>query len=187
LLAGNVERWGLNDDGQLGNGNTTTSLTPVAVSGISNATAITAGELDACALLADGGVDCWGDNEAVNSATARLTGPSTCNNGPCSTTPVPVTGIGNATAIAVGDGYACALIAGGGVDCWGDNTDGALGDGLLNNGDGIPNGPEICKNDPCGTTPTPVVGVGSAIAITAGWSHACVLIAGGSVGCWGAS
>ncbi len=52
--------WGYNAEGQLGNGTTTYSATPVAVSGITTATAVAAGGEHTCAILAGGGVDCWG-------------------------------------------------------------------------------------------------------------------------------
>jgi alpha-tubulin suppressor-like RCC1 family protein len=52
--------WGDNTVGQLGNGTTTNSTTPVQVVGITNATAITGGESHMCALLDSGSVRCWG-------------------------------------------------------------------------------------------------------------------------------
>ncbi|MEQ1788781.1 MAG: fibronectin type III domain-containing protein [Acidimicrobiales bacterium] len=46
--------------GQLGNGTTVTSSTPVGVSGISNATGVDAGSHHSCAVLAASSVQCWG-------------------------------------------------------------------------------------------------------------------------------
>lgn len=50
-----VRCWGYNADGELGNGTTTDSLTPVAVSSISGATKISAGERHSCAIVTAGG------------------------------------------------------------------------------------------------------------------------------------
>jgi alpha-tubulin suppressor-like RCC1 family protein len=127
LTDGRVACWGDNASGQLGRG-TISALaqpTPVAVIGITNAISVaaTAGfvrGLHTCALLADGRVKCWGDNDRGqlgNGSTER------------SAEPVFVSGIGNATQIAVGAGFSCALLADGLVKCWGENTNGTLGEG----------------------------------------------------------
>jgi len=62
------------------------------LSGITNAIAITAGGHDARALLAGGGVDCWGDNYYGELGNATSSGPQTCYLTVCSTTPVAVIG-----------------------------------------------------------------------------------------------
>ena len=62
LQTGAVECWGFNVLGELGNGTTATSLVPVPVKGVTNATAIRAGGENTCALLADSTVVCWGYN-----------------------------------------------------------------------------------------------------------------------------
>jgi alpha-tubulin suppressor-like RCC1 family protein len=120
LARGTVKCWGDNTYGQLGNGTTTNSSTPVPVKGISKAKAISAGNT-ACAVLAGGSVRCWGDN-----ADGAL-GNGTLKN---SSTPVTVKGIRSASAIDTGDtSDACALLAGGVVKCWGNEMYGALGNG----------------------------------------------------------
>jgi alpha-tubulin suppressor-like RCC1 family protein len=62
LPNGTVECWGYNGDGELGNGTTNDSATPVAVSGLTGAIAIATGWSQSCALLA---------NRTVSWATAR--------------------------------------------------------------------------------------------------------------------
>ena len=65
LNTGAVNCWGWNSNGQLGNGTTTSSSTPVAVSAFTDgatAVSITAGKYHTCAVLNTGAVNCWGYN-----------------------------------------------------------------------------------------------------------------------------
>ena len=59
---GTIWAFGANDQGQLGNGTTTNSSTPVQVSGITNGAMISAGGAHSLALLSDGKVQAWGWN-----------------------------------------------------------------------------------------------------------------------------
>jgi hypothetical protein len=125
-----VDCWGDNSMGELGNGTDTGGLTPVPVTGMTNATAIAVGDDLACALLSAGGIACWGDNYEGELGDGTTGGPDSCAGlAPCSTTPLPVSGITNATAISTNGDEACALLSGGSVDCWGGNAVGQLGDG----------------------------------------------------------
>jgi alpha-tubulin suppressor-like RCC1 family protein len=59
-----VHCWGYNGEGQLGDGTTTDSDIPVAVTGITSAINVTNGDgASPCAVLASGTIDCWGSNE----------------------------------------------------------------------------------------------------------------------------
>lgn len=72
IAFGSIDCWGYNLEGELGNGTTTTSLTPVPVSGITGATAIAAGGRDhTCALP-------FYAAEQHNPQKARLRCPPTC-------------------------------------------------------------------------------------------------------------
>lgn len=131
LAGGSIDCWGANEYGQLGDGTTENALTPMVVSGITDATAITAGSAHTCAVLTSGSVDCWGWNEYGQLGDGTNSGPGLCTAFayPCSTTAVAVTGITDATAIAAGWRHTCALLSSGGVNCWGANYFGELGDG----------------------------------------------------------
>src|ERR1039458_9127512 len=83
-----------------------------------------------------------------------------------------------ARALSAGGDDTCALLAGGSVDCWGDNAHGQLGIGTSS-------GPATCNGEPCTATAVPVRGIAHATAIAAGGSQTCALLAGGSVECWG--
>ena len=127
---GGVECWGFNFGGGLGDGTTTNSPTPVAVSGLtSGVTAITTGYEDTCALTTAHLVECWGYNVLGELGDGTNSGPEHCGSEACSRTPVDVSGLTSATAISAGEAHTCALISSGGVKCWGSNLFGELGDG----------------------------------------------------------
>jgi alpha-tubulin suppressor-like RCC1 family protein len=115
-----------------------------------------------CAVTGSGGVKCWGRNDS-----GQLGDGTTISRDQ----PVDVIGLAqNATNVAVGSAHACALGAAGGVECWGANTSGQLGDGTTTSR----------------TTPAPVTGLSSGVAaIAAGVSHTCAVLSNGMVKCWG--
>jgi hypothetical protein len=87
--------------------------------------AIAAGDSHSCALLSTGTVDCWGNN---SSGELGHTTTGSCSHMTCAT-PMAVTGIANAIAVTAGGGYSCALLATGGIDCWGIDNTGERGTG----------------------------------------------------------
>lgn len=121
--AGAVRCWGLNDNGEVGDGSVTVRRKPVDVVGLGNGVvaAISAGIHHSCALTRGGGVKCWGFNgygQVGDGASADRAAP------------VDVTGLTSGVAAVAGGGHhSCALLVGGGARCWGHGVYGQLGDG----------------------------------------------------------
>jgi alpha-tubulin suppressor-like RCC1 family protein len=162
VTGGAVKCWGDNAYGTLGHGLEAGSLTPVDVVGVSGATALSVGPTHVCVIVAGGAVKCWGDNQ-VGQLGAVLPAPNFRTR-----TPVDVQGITGATRLALGAAFSCAVVQGGAVKCWGDDSRAQLGNGLA----------------PGGSTPSSVVGLTGVTAVSAGFSGACA-VHGGTVSCWG--
>ena len=98
--SGGVKCWGKNDKGQLGNGTTTSSYTPVQVSGItSGATSISVNNGNTCAIV-NSVAKCWGQND-----NGQLGDGTTTNR----QTPVDVLGMNSAASLKAGYQLVCGL------------------------------------------------------------------------------
>ena len=161
---GGVKCWGDNQNGELGDGTTIARPTPVDVRGLTGgAVAIAAAAYHACALISDGGVKCWGDNEngelGDGTTTWRLT-------------PVDVTGLAKGlVAISAGHSHTCVLTSDGGIMCWGANGFGQLGDGTHTDR----------------ATPVEVRGLAAGVRaiFASGANFTCALTSSNEFRCWG--
>ncbi len=168
-----VLAFGANGGGQLGNGTTTNSSTPVRVTGLTGVVAVAAGGAHTLALRSDGTVWAWGDNNAGelgNGATID-TGGVIPWPGNYSSTPVRVLGLTGVVAVAAGDYHSLAVLSDGTVRAWGWNQMGQLGTGNSYNR----------------STPTQVSGLTGVVAVAGGYEHSLALRSDGTVWAWGSN
>jgi alpha-tubulin suppressor-like RCC1 family protein len=112
--------WGVNINGQLGDGSTVSSNIPTAVGGGLTFQSIEAGSLHTCGITVSGETYCWGYNDQGQLGDGTTTNSL-----------VPVQGaVGlSFVSITLGSRHTCGLTADGTAYCWGDNARGQLGDG----------------------------------------------------------
>ena len=158
---GRVWSWGLNADGQLGDGSRTRRLAPILVAQASNIVAIAAGSVHSLALRSDGRVLAWGGNLGAQLGDGTNTGR---------TLPVLIAGLTDVIAIAAGTVHSLALCSDGSVWAWGTNLTGQLGIG----------GSALIKK-----TPTRVTALAGITAIAAGGGHSAAVSSTGAVWAWG--
>jgi alpha-tubulin suppressor-like RCC1 family protein len=159
-----VDCWGSNERGQLGNGTwggVATTPQPVPLDG--PVIAIAAGRQHTCALLAGGVVRCWG------AGTTGQLGDDTAED---SLRPVHPKIDPNleVVVIAAGGDVTCAITEDRALRCWGDNESGQLGD--------TSNLPRY--------VPQQVHGLTSNIrTVAVGPSSTCAVTLAGTAYCWG--
>lgn len=175
IASSNIYCWGRNSSGTLGNGNRTNSPLPVAVRtdgalAGKTVTSIDASNSHTCAV-ASGQAYCWGQGTGGALGIGDVTGffPE----------PVAVDTSGvlagkTVTSIATGYSHTCA-VAGGQVYCWGNNSEGRLGDGTT-----------IASPVPVAVNMSGVLAGKTVSEVTSGGYHTCVL-ASGLPYCWGSS
>lgn len=124
---GEVLAWGYNGDGQLGDGSTTSSDTPVKVKLPRHVTvkAVSAGCYHSLALDTKGQIVAWGNNSDGQLGNGTTTG---------SDRPLIIRfeiahPVGTITQLSAGSFDSLALTSSGAVLAWGDNGDGQLGNG----------------------------------------------------------
>jgi alpha-tubulin suppressor-like RCC1 family protein len=158
-----VKCWGDDQSGQVGTGGATDGglyLTPQAVA-IPDAIRIASGKNHTCVVRTGGKVSCWGANQDGQIGNGLTNARSLV--------PEEVKGITDATAVACGASFSCAVRAAGSVMCWGSGLAGQLGN-------------NVRQVQPL---PGPVSNLDRVIAISAGESHACAVREDGSLLCWG--
>ena len=164
LADGSAKCWGWNAYGQLGNGSTTDSKTPVAVTGLGTGVrTLGAGGYHNCAILTDDSLTCWGHNDQGQLGDGTNADSST------PTWPFVISSMANIRRFGLGSSHSCALATNGKVACWGANASGQLGDGTTT-----------------GRT-SMVSSTTGAVNLSGGGSHTCIQSANGDVNCWGSN
>jgi alpha-tubulin suppressor-like RCC1 family protein len=168
--------WGDNAAGQLGVGDLTPRTSPAPVLGAPGWLTLSAATTRTCGTRTDGTVWCWGDGlvspspfpgsgelvqigESGLLCTLDADRVIQCNGAPI--------GPGDWETLTVGAAHGCAVDQGGSVSCWGDDSDGQLGDGTMMSSE----------------APVPV---GSGYTqVSCGRAHSCALATNGAISCWG--
>lgn len=186
-----VKCWGDGDNGATGQGDTLDrgdgplemgQHLPVVVLDPSRIPrSLAAGYLHTCVVFTDGALKCWGRNDTgqLGLGDKHHRGDEAGEMGVA----LPLIGLGigqTVAAVTAGLGFTCALLNAGTVKCWGDNPFGQLG-----LGDTFDRGDD--PNEMGNALPPVALGGKTALAVSAGTLHACVLLDGGEVKCWGAN
>ena len=154
---GDAYCWGLNGQGELGNGSTEGSHVPVRVSFPLGFTSLVAGGYHNCGLSPPDAY-CWGAARVLGNAA-----------GAPSLIPGVVEGGLTFTALSAGIRHTCGLVSDGALYCWGRNDYGQLGDGTTSDR----------------LLPTRVSGGISFSSVSAGGRHTCGQSTDGIAYCWG--
>jgi len=160
LPTSDVWAWGYNASGQLGDGTTINSSSPVQSNGVTWAIAVAGGSLYSLMLKSDGTVWGWGYN-----ASGQLGDGTTISR----SSPVQINGLNNVIAISAGTLHNLALENDGTVWAWGNNANGRLGDGTATDR----------------LIPVQVPALNNVIAISAGGFQSLAVKADGTVWAWG--
>jgi alpha-tubulin suppressor-like RCC1 family protein len=120
---GSLRCWGENSAGQLGDGTVSLSLVPTKAlaTGVQS---VTAGQDFTCVTILADEVQCWGNDSQgqLGDGVAHVDSyfPVTVN-------PLPA----GVLEVRSGQGHTCSLQISGAVYCWGQNSRGQLGNGLI--------------------------------------------------------
>src|SRR5262249_9792757 len=153
--------WGLNEQGQLGLGDTMSKSLPTDIAGAWQACA--AGTGFTCAIDRGGELFCWGDNSTGQLGTGTAGGQEL--------SPVRVASDNHWTAVATGESHACAITESGALACWGANEEAQLGIGGI-----------------LGPYPAPrFIEGGPWVDLAGGIWHTCAVAHDGKLWCWGRS
>ncbi len=123
-----------------------------------------------CALDVGGDVNCWGRDDAGERGLSSFGSPEPDANDPPAIRE-------DALEVQVGQNHACALLVDGTVSCWGRNDSSETG--------APPDVTPRCDGMPCQPTPTPVLGLPTAVDLASRGGTSCALSEDAALYCWG--
>ncbi|WP_172956030.1 hypothetical protein [Rhodoluna limnophila] len=124
VIKSGVKCWGENTYGLLGNGSTLDMPSPVvAIPEGSGVTQVAVGTYSSCAVV-QSGVRCWGRNSIGQLGNGTIADSLV----PVAVLAAPAAELANISKVSVGNRHACAM-GSAGVFCWGENSNGQLGNG----------------------------------------------------------
>ncbi len=167
---------GENSGGQLGLGyvNSYVRGGTVKAAELARFSLISNGADYACGIATDSTAYCWGSNEygqlGTSAALSERCKP-TLTTVPCASTPVRVSPRLHFRDLAVAYQHTCGVLTDATIMCWGDNSDGELGNG----------------SHESSATPVRVVSDARFSSVTVGGSHTCAVATDGRGYCWGSN
>ena len=133
------------------------------------ALAVSAGYEHTCVILDNGELKCWGRDSSGQvgdggTNDVAVHSPASVDLGTGRT----------AVAVSAGGWFTCAILDNGDLKCWGNDLNGQLGNGAA-------------TSNVLAPSSTPIdLGTGrTAVAVSAGREHACVILDNGDLKCWG--
>ena len=143
------------------------------------AVSVSAGYSSTCAILDNGSVRCWGNNQYGRTGLGTASGYTGDADGEMGDDlPTVELGAGRtASSISVGYSHACALLDNLSIACWGHNGQGQIGIGTNNDVDTTA---EMGAGLETADLPTT-----RSSSVSSGWYYSCAIIQDGTVRCWG--
>jgi alpha-tubulin suppressor-like RCC1 family protein len=190
LLADKTVRcWGQAMFGQVGNESNDEDIgdepnemganLPIVDLGATNYRRIFSGGNHNCVIFDDQRLKCWGGNEKGQLGIGDVDNRGNMPGDMGSNLPwLPVMSSSPLYDLVLGRSNTCALFEDGSVKCWGDNDNGQLGYGNIDN----------LGDDEAISSGLPVVDLGTEVIpfkLSGGFDHMCVLMMNGKIKCWG--
>ena|GEM_PF-5430053 len=158
---GSLWAWGLNSNGQLGDGMANNRSTPVRIGTATNWATVAAGERHTVAIRTDGSLWTWGDNAGGRTGLGTVSGSTR--------TPTRIGADNDWLSVSTGWRHTVAIRVDGSLWAWGLNEGGQLGDGTTTS-----------RN-----TPTRIGTATDWRFVSAGVAHTVAVRTDGSLWAWG--